>query len=174
MAIWTVWEHERHGEEERPERAVFVRDGFAWLAFLFPPLWLLANGMIVVFLVTLVAVGAILFAVNETLGEPFAMLASFVLALLFGFEARALRRWSLARRGWTMTGVVEAKDFRRAERRYYAARLEERAAPPLGPVTPPGSAPPPLPPGYGGTPPGPAPWGAPSSPVLGVFPEGTR
>lgn len=174
MAIWTVWEHDRYDDDERLERAVFVRDGFAWLAFLVPPLWLLANGMIVVFLLFAVVAGGVVVGLGEVLGEPLAALASFAFAVWFGFEARALRRWALARRGWTMTGVVEAKDFRGAERRYFTSRLAERAAPPKGPAAPPSgpATPPPLPRGYGAG--RTAPWGAPSSQVLGVFPEGSR
>jgi len=176
MGIWTVWEHDRYDEDERIEKAVFVRDGFSWLAFLLPPLWLLANGMILVLIAFVVAAGAVVVAVENTLGAELASLASFATALWFGFEARALRRWSLHRRGWTMTAVVEGKHFPGAERRYVASRLEERAAPPS---SDPGSAsPPPLPPSAGGPSRGASapgePWGAPASPVLGVFPERTR
>jgi hypothetical protein len=171
--MWTVWEHDRFGEVERVEKARFVRDGFSWLAFLFSPLWLLANGMIVVLVAYLAVSAAAAVAVDRTLGTEMAVVVSVALALWLGFEARALRRWSLARRGWTMTAVVEGKRFETAERRYVSARLAERSA---ARPTPPGSAtPPPLPPGAGGPrPSSPQPWGAPASPVIGVFPEGTR
>jgi len=175
MAMWTVWEHDRYDEARRVEKAVFVRDGFSWLAFLFSPLWLLANGMIVVLLAFFAISAAVAMAVERTLGMEMAAIVSIALALWLGFEARALRRWSLSRRGWTMTAVVEGKRFETAERRYVAARLAERDA--SSPTrTPPGSAtPPPLPAGAAGArPSGSPPWGATSSPVLGVFPEGTR
>lgn len=171
MAIWTVWEHDRYGEDERIEKAVFVRDGFSFLAFLVPPLWLLANGMVLVLIAFLVVSTAAVMAVEMALGDTMAALAGLAIALWFGFEARALRRWALARRGWTLAAVVEGRRFRNAERRYVAARLEERAT---RPATDPGPAtPPPLPPGAGASPGASGPWGS-SPPVLGVFPEGSR
>lgn len=144
MAVWTVWENPRHGDAA-PLRARFVRDSFSWLAFLFPPLWLLANGMVAVFVVLAVLVAALATLAIE-LGTPPQLFVTVlsVAALWFGFEARALQRVALARRGWTMTGVVEANRFRTAERRYFA----ERAHP-----APPGALPQPLP----GVPPRPAP-----------------
>jgi hypothetical protein len=67
MAIWTVWEHDRHGAE-RGDRAVFVRDGFSWLAFLFGPLWLIARRMWVVLIAYVVVVVAITAALDRTVG----------------------------------------------------------------------------------------------------------
>ncbi len=161
MAVWTVWEHDKFEPDTRKaERAIFVRDGFSWWASLFGPLWLLRHGMIVVLIGYLVIMGAANFAAAEQLGEVATFYVSAVLTLWFGFEARALRRWALARRGWRMMDVVEARRRVDAERRYYAERLASEAAgapgPRVAPVTP-------------------QPWGAVhSQPVLGLFPEHPR
>jgi hypothetical protein len=76
----------------------------------------------------------------------------FLIALLVGFEAGTLRRWSLRR--WTQVGVVVAPDREEAERRFFASWEE-------GATLPPSAAP--LPPS--------APVSRPSSEVLGLFPE---
>ena len=170
MAVWTVWEHDRHDGDARIENAVFVRDGFSWLAFLVPPIWCLANGMIVVFIAVAVAGGAAVMAAQLTLGGGLASLFPLALALWFGFEAHALKRWAMARRGWTLAAVVEARRFPVAERRYVTDRLSEAAAP----SSPPAGTPPPLPSGYGAGNSGGGLAGTSDGPVLGVFPEGTR
>ncbi|WP_108663842.1 DUF2628 domain-containing protein [Acuticoccus kandeliae] len=168
MAVWTVFEHEKFEPEERAEHARFVRDGFAWLAMLFPLFWMLANRMWVVFLAALVVSGGIVALVSYTLGPDVAIVASIGLAIWFGFEARALKRWSMTRKGWILSGVVEGRRFRNAERRYFSARLDPT-------YVAPGASHPHVPSHI--TPP--APWGqaAPASAVpnvIGVFPEGTR
>ena len=43
MSIYTVHMKATSDEPSAFERAVFVRDGFGWWAFLFGPLWLLWN-----------------------------------------------------------------------------------------------------------------------------------
>ncbi|MBJ3777723.1 DUF2628 domain-containing protein [Acuticoccus mangrovi] len=128
MAIWTVWEHEKFGEKQA-ERAVFVRDGFAWLAMIAPPLWLLANHMWVLFVVLGVLVGAILWLVSTALSAEVAGVVALGLMVWFGFEARGLRRWSLARRGWRIRAVAEGRRYRDAERRYFTDRLAPHLPP---------------------------------------------
>jgi hypothetical protein len=128
VGIWTVWERQNDGEAAAVN-ATFVRDSFSWLAFLAPPLWLIANRMLVVFVALGLRVFAAGFAVRETGAGPEILAAAApVLMLWFGFEARALKRWSLRRRGWTMTGVVEARRLRNAERRYFTERTSPARA----------------------------------------------
>ena len=160
MATWTVWEHDRYEPDLRKaERAVFVRDGFSCLATLFGPLWLLAHRMVLVLIAYLVVMGAANVAAADQLGEDALFYVSALLTLWFGFEATALRRWSLARRGWRLVAVVEARRRIDAERRYYENR-DETDIPRAGP--------PPLPPTV-------QPWGAVQPPpVLGLFPDRPR
>lgn len=149
MAIWTVWESERHGAE-RAERAVFVKDGFSWLALLFGPFWLLWHRMWVVVLGYAVVLVGIPALVERLAGDDVAGIVGFGLAVWFAFEARALRRWSLARRGYTLMAVVEGRRFRNAERRYYSERPFTAA-----PLTP-------------------SHWRSDEPEVIGVFPEPAR
>ncbi|MEM6762269.1 MAG: DUF2628 domain-containing protein [Pseudomonadota bacterium] len=164
MAIWTVYEDPDLDDEDQAERAIFVRDGFHWWAFLFGPLWLIANGMIVVLIAYLAVMGAANTLAVEYLGEAAAGPISFVLAIWFGFEATNLRRWALARRGRNLIAVVEAEKRVDAERRYYEYRLAPDPSAPLSDPDDPSPAPwGPRPPSFAGQPP--------DRPVLGLFPE---
>lgn len=162
MAIWTVFEHEKFGPEKRIERAVFVRDGFSFLAFLFAPLWLLAHGMIIVLIGYLaLSIGAS-YAAATLFSAELSYWVSFLISFWFGFEAAGARRWALTRRGWQMMGVVEGRRRSDAERRYYENRLapdpvaDETARPATGSLVLPHAA-------------------LPSdAAVLGLFPEGPR
>lgn len=156
MTIWTVWEHDRFDDDARALRARFVRDSFSLAACLVPPLWLIANGMAVVLVAFCALFGGAVAAAAMLLGPTAAAWTAGLLMLWFGFEARGLKRWSLARRGWTMTGVVEARRFRTAERRYFASRQDDAASA----YVPSRQA---------------RSWGGPSDPsVLGVMPESAR
>ena len=42
-----------------------------------------------------------------------------LLALLMGFEAASLRRWTLSRRNWRQLDIVVADDEEQAERRFF-------------------------------------------------------
>lgn len=122
-----------------PERFVFVRDGFHVWAFLLAPLWLIARRLwlaLVLYVVVTAAVAAGLVMLDAS-GEAQAI-AAFVIALLVGFEASSLRRWTLTRRGWATLGFVVGEDQDSAEHRFFsqwaargAGRAEER--PPASP-----------------------------------------
>lgn len=101
MRVWTV--HLRQGHE-----TILVREGFAWLAFLFPAVWFLVNRMWLV-LVLYLALGALLGAATQALPEAVVAAGALTVQLLVGFHARDLRRWTLERRGWRLLGVVAAK-----------------------------------------------------------------
>lgn len=105
--------------DERAERLKFVREGFSIFAFLLPPLWMLVNRMWLVLIGYFVLAGLIgLLSLSEQTGhwEPFLMLA---LNFVVGFEADALERWTLDRRGWRMIGSVTGNSFDECERRFF-------------------------------------------------------
>ena len=153
--MWTVWENPRL-DETRHERALFVRDGFSWGAFLIAPLWLLAHGMWLVLIAYLAIGTALSLGAEAFIGEAAATIIGVGAAVWFAFEARAIRRWTLARRGYEMMAVVEGRTIADAERRYYGAAASEPAqfvAPSYASASP-----------YARTDVG----------VIGVFPEGPR
>ena len=139
-----------------PERFRFVRDGFHFWAFLLAPLWLLVHRLWLVLLLYIVTTGAInvgLFLIDAPAAVRF--LSSLIVALILGFEAATLERWTLARRKWKTLGFVIGEDHESAERRFFS-EWATRA-----------SAPPPLPAVQNA-----APMRAPVNPdVIGLFPE---
>ena len=56
--------------------------------------------------------------------------AGLLIALLVGFEAATLWRWTLARRGWKTLGFVVGEDRDIAEQRFYTAWVNRAPAPP--------------------------------------------
>jgi hypothetical protein len=119
----------RQGETtSAPERFVFVRDGFHAWAFLLTPLWLLLHRLWLAFVIYVIGYGllgvglALLRAPSST-----QLLVALLVALLMGFEASSIWRWTLARRGWNTLGFVVGDDAETAERRFYA-EWSKRAA----------------------------------------------
>jgi hypothetical protein len=122
MSVYTV--HEpllKTAESVDPDRYVFVRDGFHFWAFLLGPVWMIWRGLWLVFLLyllALVAVGAGLYAAKVPDGAGFTI--AFLIALLVGFEASTLRRWTLRRKGWAEVAAVVGDDLESAERRFFS------------------------------------------------------
>lgn len=124
MASYVVMEPPGRGGEEH---AVLVRDGFHFLAFLLPLVWLLFNRLWVEAL-TVFAAGALIGGLGSWFGAAAAAsVVSVLLALFIGFEGASLKVAALRRRGWREWGVVEADNAGDAEIRY-AAGLETQLA----------------------------------------------
>ncbi|MBB4121116.1 DUF2628 domain-containing protein [Martelella radicis] len=107
-----------------PEKIRFVRDRFAWLAFLFGPFWLLANRAWLAGFITLgvsIALGVAGYFESLSLG---ASAASLALNLLIGFEGREWKALAMERRGFTPDGVIVAPDLETAEAIYFSGRDE--------------------------------------------------
>src|SRR5207344_209000 len=132
-----------------------------WLAW--HRLWLALFGWIVL----MIAIDAGL--VRLGVGATAIFLVNGLLALLLGFEAASLERWTLSRRNWRQLDIVVADDEEAAERRFFdrwTARQRglvndqwatDRGAPPPTRHVPgqPFSKPPPMPQGA----------------IIGLFPE---
>ncbi len=118
-----------------PERFRFVRDGFYFWAFLLAPLWLLAKRLWLA-LLGYIVVGALLGLVFHLVKAPWWVqtIGSLLFALLVGFEAGTLWRWTLTRRGWRMLGFAVGDDEEEAERRFFAEWT--KAVPPPPPAQP--------------------------------------
>jgi hypothetical protein len=122
MAVYTVHEPPLRtgaGSAPEPERFIFVRDGFAFWALLFGPLWMLRHRMWLVLLGYLVVVAALSVVLHLHGTAAVGTLVWALLALLIGFEAGTLRRFSLARRGFRNIGLVVGDDLELAERRFF-------------------------------------------------------
>ncbi len=121
MPVYTVHAPTADGADLRAtDRFAFVRDGFhVWAALLgvvwlaWHRLWLALIGWIVLMAVVDVAM------VRLRIGGGTILLADILLALLLGFEAASLKRWTLSRRHWRQLDIVVADDEEAAERRFF-------------------------------------------------------
>jgi len=152
------------------DRFTFVRDGFHIWAALAGVIWLAWHRLWLALIGWIVAIAAINVGMSALgAGRGTIFVANVLLALLMGFEAATLRRWTLSRRKWRQLDIVVADDEELAERRFFdrwTAKQRalsndqsavERGAPPPTRDIPgqPFSRPPPLP----------------RSEIIGLFPE---
>ena len=115
--------------DERATGLVFVREGFAWLGFIAPVLWLLYNRLWRDFLLFILITVAVIALVRFAGGNSAAVTwATLLINLAFGFEARDIYRRALARRGYGLIGVVTGRDLEDAERRFLSEWLPEARA----------------------------------------------
>ena len=120
MTAFTVHEPPPRKNEEAapPDRFAFVRDGFYFWAFLLGPVWMLYYRLWLVLLMYLIGAAALqaaLWALGVSGLVKFAV--GLLIALLVGFEAGTLRRWSLRR--WINRGTVIAYNREAAEHRFF-------------------------------------------------------
>jgi hypothetical protein len=151
------------------DRFAFVRDGFHFWAALFGPLWLAWHRLWLALIGWIIVMIAIEVGMARLGASGTAMFFTNVLiALLTGFEAASIRRWTLSRRNWRQLDIVVAEDEESAERRFFdrwtakqrvlndQSAVDRGAPPPTRDI--PGQAfsrPPPLP----------------QSEIIGLFPE---
>ena len=152
------------------DKFTFVRDGFHFWAMVASVLWLIWHRLwlaLIGWIVVMVAIDVGLAALGA--GGSAILCVNLLLALLMGFEAASLRRWTLSRRNWRQLDIVVAGDEEAAERRFFerwTAKQRalvndqlavDRGGPPPTRDVPgqPFSAPPPLP----------------HSSIIGLFPE---
>jgi hypothetical protein len=171
MPVYTVHAPVTNSADLRAtDRFTFVRDGFHVWAAVFGVLWLVWHRLwlaLIGWIVLIIAidVGLARLGVAGTL----IFLVDGLLALLLGFEAASLERWTLSRRKWRQIDIVVADDEEAAERRFsdrWTTKLRgpsndqpavDRGAPPPTRDIPgqPFSQPPPLP----------------RDDIIGLFPE---
>src|SRR5665213_902022 len=102
------------------DRFAFVRDGFHDWAALLGVLWLAWHRLWLALIGWIVLIAAIDFAlVKLGVGGGTILLVDILLALLLGFEAANLERWTLSRRNWRELDIVVADDEEAAERRFF-------------------------------------------------------
>ena len=122
MPVYTIHAPRAAGPEAdiAPDRFKFVRDGFHFWAFAAGLIWLVWHRMWWALLgyIALSIVGEIgLSMLGAGSGTRLIVMALF--ALLMGFEAASVRRWSLSRGKWRQVDIVVADDEESAERRFF-------------------------------------------------------
>ncbi len=135
MVVYTVHEPPNAWGDpiDRAARLVFIKDGFHWLAALFPAIWLLVKGLWLELIVFLVAVGVLTWGI-EALGASPTLSGFLLLAvqIIFGFEASTIYAAALERRGWHMAGTITGRDQADCERRFFEAWLRSQPELPAG------------------------------------------
>ena len=112
------------------DRFTFVRDGFHFWAAVLGVVWLAWHRLWLALLGWIVLMAVIDFAIvrlGMTAGSI--LLADILLAVLLGFEAASLERWTLSRRKWRQLDIVVADDEEAAERRFFERWTASRRAP---------------------------------------------
>lgn len=159
MRVWTL--HEPPAEaglsrDERADRVVVVKDGFAWWGLVFGILWLLFHRLwlaTLIYLVVSFALAALVYFVP--LDEDWASWLLLLPSIWVALEGNDMRRRKLAWKGFTQAAAVLAKSRVEAEQRFFA---EWDSAHPAAPASAPRG---PQAPRYGASEPQ----------VLGLFPE---
>ena len=136
MRFFTI--HER--PVSRGSDLIAVASGFSWFAAILPLVWFLWHrlwlGLVAYFLL-----GSLLGLVLELAGiaEPAGLVIAVAVSFLIGAMAADYRRWTYARHGWALRGIVLADNAWDAEQRYI--RSQGRVAQPApAPVAPPSAA----------------------------------
>ena len=120
--------------------AVLIKESFSWLGFFFSVFWALWHRLWFVAL-GIVLLNALigLLVVLIGLDQLSQMIISFGIAVLIGFTANDLRRWTLARKGFDQVAVIAAEDDEMALARYLASlvpppQLTPSPLPTSGPI----------------------------------------
>jgi Protein of unknown function (DUF2628) len=115
---------------ERADRLAFVKEGFSWIAFLVPALWLIFYRMWIELIVFVLGFAAIQWAFGTSeQGQRLFGWVSFALVVLFAFEANDLRSAALERRGYRLVGVASGSGRSQAELSFFRSWLPEQARP---------------------------------------------
>ena len=102
------------------DKFMFVRDGFHFWAMVASVLWLVWHRLWLALIGWIALNAAIWFGLKALgVGGGTVLLADFLVAVLMGFEAASLQRWSLSRRKWRQLDIVVADDEEAAERRFF-------------------------------------------------------
>jgi hypothetical protein len=121
MPVYTVHAPVTSGADfAATDRFAFVRDGFHFWAAVAGPIWLAWHRLwlaLLGWIVLLAAVDFGLAALGVSSGRI--VVVNALLALLLGFEAASLQRWTLSRRKWRQLDIVVADDEEAAERRFF-------------------------------------------------------
>lgn len=118
MRVYTV--HLRRQGLDPDRDIMLVKEGFCWPALLFSILWALWCRLWWVALGLLVVEVALSGAVALLGLAPLSEVAiSLGFAVIVGFGANDLKRWTLRRQGFVEVAVVVADDRDAAERRFY-------------------------------------------------------
>lgn len=118
------------GPREEIEQARLLPETFTWSAFALSGLWLLGLRLWLASLIFVLLWAGLIYAQGR-FGLPGGALALvyWAIGLFLGLEGQNLIARKLARQGWRLADVVEARDLAEAERRFFERALAGEVAP---------------------------------------------
>ncbi|MEK1887071.1 MAG: DUF2628 domain-containing protein [Phyllobacterium sp.] len=142
MASFLVLAPRPENGERDEDKTVFIRDGFVFLAFVLPFVWLLFHRLWFEAILVLAA-GVAISAVGSFTGQDgAAALIGILVSILVGLEANSWRAAALERRGFRLAGVVDAHNAADAETIWFLGTERFRpVASRVSPNRPPDAAP---------------------------------
>lgn len=142
------------GTQEEVEKARLLPERFVWTGLYFSILWLLAKRLWLASLLAALVYAGLFYARSRFGLSPGGfVLAHLAIGLFVALEGNNLIARKLARKGWRLADVVEARTLPEAERRFFERALSEPQAMPR-PASAPASRP-----------------SAGPVPIIGLFPE---
>jgi len=121
MPVYTVHAPVANGADlTATDKFAFVRDGFHFWAAVFGPLWLVWHRLWLALIGWIIAIVALELAlIRLGVGSGAIFFANVIVAILMGFEAASLQRWTFTWHHWRQLDVVVADDEEAAERRFF-------------------------------------------------------
>ncbi|MBI3701402.1 MAG: DUF2628 domain-containing protein [Afipia sp.] len=123
MAIYTVHAPAGYGVDVRAtgDKVVFVRDGFYVWALIAALIWLVWHRLwlaLIGYIAISITAELLFKAMDVGVVTRFAVMIVF--AVLMGFEAGTLWRWTLSRGKWRQVDIVSAANEEEAERKFFS------------------------------------------------------
>ncbi|QXX75798.1 DUF2628 domain-containing protein [Methylovirgula sp. HY1] len=120
MSVYTVQAPIGTLGEPEPERAVFLREGFSWPAFVFALLWLVWHRLWAIVALWLVVEGLLVWLAMRHFGFGTTLTIALALRIVLGLEGNGLLRRKLAGRRYRLIDVVTAEAAETAERLFFS------------------------------------------------------
>jgi hypothetical protein len=118
-----------------PDRdTVFIRDGFSWLAFLFPLPWLLFRRLWLAAIVAALLYGTSIFLAETYRLDALPVAFSFLLSLWVALEGGEARVRKLEGTGWQVDRVIAAYSVTDAEEIYFSGKAANTGRQPVEPL----------------------------------------
>jgi len=121
LVVYTVYEPPRVARDpiDRATELVFVKDGFSWLAAIFPAIWFLVKGLWLELILFLIGAALLTWGIEASgAAAELSGILLIIAQIVIGFEAGLIQATALERRGWRLVGTVTGHNRDQAERRF--------------------------------------------------------
>ncbi len=123
MTVYTVHQPLAFANDplKQVDQLVFIKEGFSWLALLFPVFWLIFHRMWLVLIGFIVVFFAVQWGLLTLgLSEDAVGIMTSLLLVGFAFEANTFKRWTLGRSGYKMIAAVTGKSLGDCELKFFS------------------------------------------------------